>query len=67
MFGIDWDGPLPSQQWGSLQDNIIVPETVIPSQVNIAFQNMQAMVDPMGETSSYGIDLFEKALYHLSQ
>jgi hypothetical protein len=46
---------------------ITIPETVLPFPVNTVVQNLQALVNPMGTSSNYGLDLFEDAVSFLSQ
>lgn len=48
-YGIDWDGPSPTNDAESVE----VPETVLPSGHSIA-----ATVDPFAHTDNYGIDLY---------
>lgn len=62
-FGIYWNGPTPSPQWGSLGDSsaIIVPELVLSFSEATANANFQNTINPVGETNNHGIDLFVQA------
>ena len=65
-YGIDWDGPAPSQEWGSLPDSvaegITVPDILVPFSADTTVENLSAVIDPLGETVNHGIDLYQQAL-----
>lgn len=65
LFGIDWDGPAPSMEWGSLQESntqgIIVPELIVPLPEDFNLLSSR-LIDPLKESSNHGIDLYEQAL-----
>lgn len=66
-FGIDWDGPAPSVEWGSLQESntqgITIPELLVPfpEDLNLLLSHL---INPMRESSNHGIDInfYEQAL-----
>jgi len=63
-FGIDWDGPAPSMEWGSLPESdtqgVTVPEVIVFAEnLNLV---LSRLIDPLGESSNHGIDLYEQAL-----
>ncbi|XP_068670218.1 uncharacterized protein [Montipora foliosa] len=64
-FGIDWDGPAPSVEWGSLQESntegITIPELIVPFPEDLNLL-LNRLIDPLKESSNHGIDLFEQAL-----
>ena len=66
FYGIDWDGPLPSETWGSSTHD---GEIVIP-QIDITishdqFALLQENINPLGQTENFGIDIFENTLNFL--
>ena len=63
-FGVDYEGPLPSNEfdgetWNDL--SVQVPEIQCPLS-SAAFDRMTCMVDPLEESSCYGIDIYIKSL-----
>ena len=63
-FGIDYDGPLPSNEYDGDTWNdfsVQVPEIPCPLS-NTAFNRMKCAVDPLEESSCYGIDIYIKSL-----
>ena len=63
-FGVDYDGPLPSNEydgeiWGDL--SVQVPEIPCPLD-DAAFNRMKSAVNPVEESSCYGIDVYAKSL-----
>ena len=64
-FGIDWGGPAPSMEWGSLQESntqgIIVPELFVPFPEDFNLL-LSRLINPLKESSNHGIDLYEQAL-----
>lgn len=63
MYGIDWDGPVPSETWGSLtdSDDVVVPElSTAISESQLA--QLQQNINPLGQTLNYGIDIYENTL-----
>ena len=64
-FGIDWDGPAPSVEWGGVQDSniqgITVPELNVPFPEDLNLL-LSRLIDPLKESSNHGIDLYEQAL-----
>ena len=63
MYGIDWDGPLTNDP--AETPNIVeIPETPNPLVPNI-FQEMCGQIDPLHESSNYGIDIFIQAMSFL--
>ena len=63
-FGIDYDGPLPSNEydWDTWNDfSVQVPEILCPLS-NTPFNRMKCTVDPLEESSCYGIDIYIKSL-----
>lgn len=56
FFGMDWDGgPLPTECETICA--LEIPETLCPLCVSI-FQELQRTVDPLGESTNYGIDIY---------
>ena len=63
-FGIDYDGPLPSNEYDGDTWNdfsVQVPEIPCPLS-NALFNRMKCAVDPLEESSCYGIDIYIKSL-----
>ena len=64
-YGVDWDGPAPSLEWGSLAHNdvegIEVPEIMVPFSIDTALTTWNR-IEPLGRSTNYGIDLYEMAL-----
>lgn len=63
-FGIDYDGPLPSNEYDGNTWNdfsVQVPEIPCPLS-NTAFNRMKCTVDPLEVSSCYGIDIYIKSL-----
>ena len=64
-FGIGWNGPAPSLEWGSLLESdrgeISVPEVTVPSPHNLNMV-VSHLIDPLRESPNHGIDLYERAL-----
>ncbi|KAL9976702.1 hypothetical protein ACROYT_G014029 [Oculina patagonica] len=63
-FGVDYKGPLPSNEFdgGTWNDlSVQVPEIQCPLR-SAAFNRMTCMVDPLEESSCYGIDIYIKSL-----
>ncbi len=63
-FGIDYEGPLPSQRFGGEtwnENSVEVPEIACPindAQVNL----LRTMVNPLGTSSSYEIDIYVRTV-----
>ena len=60
-YGIDWNGPLTSDE--EVQ-SVTVPDTVIPSITDI-YDVLHENVDPLAYSRDYGIDLYLKALQYV--
>lgn len=64
-FGIDWDGPSPSPEWGSLPEcegqGIIIPEVTIPFADESISLRLSQLID-LRESTNFGVDLYEQAL-----
>ena len=63
-FGIDYDGPFPSNEydWDTWNDfSVQVPEIPCPLSSTV-FNRMKCAVDPLEESSCYGIDIYIKSL-----
>ena len=63
-FGVDYDGPLPSNEYdGETWNDVSVqlPEIHCPLS-SAAFDRMKCIVDPLEESSCYGIDVYIKSL-----
>lgn len=70
MYGIDWDGPCPSHEWGSLPDEETQGITIPPTEVERTqhvLDALRANVNPLGVSTNFGMDLYERALQVLSQ
>ena len=67
LYGIDWSGPVPSQDWGNIgseSEQVVVPEVNLPfdeETVTQVVQQLQA-INPLEESGNFGIDLYEQAL-----
>lgn len=65
-YGIDWDGPAPSEEWDRVveDDSVIVrvPETfcALDSQ---GVQALARQVDPAEPSMYYGVDIYLNALH----
>ena len=70
MYGIDWEGPCPSCEWGSLPDEetqgINIPPTEV-ERIQHALDALRANVNPLAVSSNFGVDLYESALQVLFQ
>jgi hypothetical protein len=68
-YGIDWDGPVPSQEWGSSSDweerDIIVPEITMPF-TNEHFDEQLSHLTHANESSNFGVDVYEQVLEFVS-
>lgn len=63
-YGIDFDGPLPSEECGGNtwnDESVDVPEIFCPLSSE-ALDIMQIELDPLDHSSCYGIDLYLKAI-----
>ena len=63
MYGVDWEGPLPSDNYNGIDDNgaaVIVPE-LSSSQADGYEAILREAIDPLAESESHGIDLFMNA------
>ena len=71
VYGVDWFGPTPSQEWGTIEteaDIVVVPGIVLPYPnhiVQYVCQHLQA-IDPLGESTNFGIDVYEQAVRIIS-
>lgn len=69
-YGIDWDGPAPSEEWDGIveDDSVIVqvPETfcALDSQ---GVQALARQVDPAEPSMYYGVDIYLNALSFMQQ
>ena len=64
LIGIDYDGPLPSNGYDGDTWNdfpVQVPEIPCPLS-NTVFNRMKCAVDPLEESSCYGIGIYMKSL-----
>lgn len=59
-YGIDWDGP----QRDDRDDIVTIPDTPCPCTPDV-FHQMCAHIDPLRESSDYGIDIFTDAMSFL--
>lgn len=69
-YGIDWDGPLPSQEWdGQHEDDcrtVEVPSTSFPlSQAVLDY--LQRTIDPLRNTQYHGVDIYLEVVCILGQ
>jgi len=55
-FGIDWEGPMPHPD---NKDTVAVPEINCPLDLYV-FDELDDVIQPLAETTNYGIDLYEK-------
>ena len=55
-FGIDWGGPVSSED-----SSVSVPETNCPLTA-CDLQELQCAVTPLASSSEYGVDLYERTL-----
>ena len=54
-FGVDFDGPLPTQEWSGIHTNIVnVPETTIPS----GHMHEVGVIDPLRHSEYNGVDVY---------
>ena len=69
-YGIDWDGPLPGQEWdGSHEEddtNIAVPSTPCPLRQQ-ELEQLQRIVNPLRDSQYYGVDIYMEVVYILEQ
>ena len=64
-FGIDWEGPMPHLDNEGISDAVVVPEIDCPLD-SYAFDELDDVIQPLAETTNYGIDLYEKVLDFVS-
>lgn len=64
-YGVDWDGPIPSFERGTLADNdvegIEVPDILIPFSLDAALTTLNR-IEPLGRSNNHGIDLYERTV-----
>ena len=64
-YGVDWNGPVPSLEFGSLLDNdvegIEVPDIMVPFSLQTVSTTLNR-INPLGRSNNYGIDLYQMAL-----
>ena len=69
-YGIDWDGPLPSQEWdGQHQDDnrtVEVPCTLFPLSQHV-LEHLQRTIDPLRNTQYHGVDIYMEVVCILEQ
>ncbi|XP_028412590.1 uncharacterized protein LOC114535487 [Dendronephthya gigantea] len=58
QYAVDWGGPLPVD---ADVDVVEVPETICPFSPQ-RFEELQATIDPLRESDSYGIDIYLESL-----
>lgn len=59
-YGIDWEGPTPSDSTSYEIDMVEVPET--PTPTNCSLTNIETSVDPLAHSEEYGMDLYLQVL-----
>ncbi|CAB4027765.1 PREDICTED: uncharacterized protein LOC107327086 [Paramuricea clavata] len=72
LYGVDWSGPTPSREWGSIEMEsvaVTVPEIVLPLSDDTLGQVLEHLqvINPLGETANFGIDLYEQAIEVISR
>lgn len=69
-YGIDWDGPLPSQAWdGQHEDDcrtVEVPSTSFPLSQAV-LDHLQKTIDPLRNTQYHGVDIYLEVVCILGQ
>lgn len=69
MFGIDWDGPLPTAFYNGERaeegERIEIPNVDVPISAE-QFYQLEAQVDPYEPNRNYGIELFMRTLEFLA-
>lgn len=69
-YGIDWDRPLPTQQWdGSHEENsnnVEVPSTQFPF-CQQEVEQMQRIIDSLRDSQYCGVDIYMEVVYLLEQ
>ena len=64
-YAIDWNGPIPSQEWGTSSDwneqGIIVPEITSPF-ANERFDERLSHLIHESDSSNFGVDAYERVL-----
>ena len=69
-YGIDWDGPLPTQEWdGSHEENsnnVEVLSTQFPF-CQQEVEQMQRIIDPLRDSQYCGVDIYMEVVYLLEQ
>ena len=68
-FGIDWDGPLPTDfyngEGAGQSNNVEVPNVELPISIE-QFQQLEMQVNPYELNTTYGIELYIRTLQFLS-
>ncbi len=61
-YGADWDGPLPSNIWGSTQDDepasVQIPVSTLP--LTERWLQVIDAVDPLRFSEFYGVDIYRE-------
>ncbi|XP_068690585.1 uncharacterized protein [Montipora foliosa] len=57
-YGIDWNGPLPCNQWdGAQMEGMEVPHVNCPLN-ELDYEQLKASINPVDDSDSHGIDLY---------
>lgn len=63
MYGIDWNGPLPSEEEA---DRVVVPECSVFLR-DTDYEELTTLVDPNSMSVDYGLDLYLECLRFVSR
>lgn len=71
QFGIDWEGPTPSNEWDGSSPNetagsVEVPDTRIPLS-NDEYTELSQTVNPLQDSEYHGVDLYLNTLAFIAE
>jgi len=60
-YGIDWEGPSPSEEWGgplgSADESVVIPETSLPLSLE-TYEELARTIDPCQYSEFQGVDIY---------
>jgi len=64
-YGIDWEGPSPSEEWGgplgSTDESVVMPETSLPLSLETS-EELARTIDPCQYSEFQGVDIYMQTL-----
>ena len=65
-FGIDWDGPLPTEFFNGEEEGVEIPPVNVPISEE-QFYQLETQVNPNEPSRNYGIELYLRTIEFLAQ